>query len=513
MRSYFYSTKQAYTNGLSPMDEVSKDAAFLTTCLGAKPTEYGLIGEEAIVNPVSGTYDADAQFIVGERVYLLYWTGAVASIYWIDESDWSKSSPILTAGAALNAATNSSTASLVNDELPFSIATKDNFYFISNSECFLTNCGLFSSWAVGLKATVRVPQACCFWGDRLVLGGFQTAKSYSTTFWTALWAAWKNSNRGNVFTSGDTADDTYLWIGPPLGAADDKPFALDMLMLTEYQVTGLDSMLFDLVDKGLATFVQVPVGEILAVKTNGDQILVYGDTGVYSVRQQEDGTFRAGLLHSSGIPSRAAVDGDSHVHGFVDRRGDLYWYTGEGGLNRHGFRDHISDLTAASIRMPFHRTEGWYVNDGTTCYVLTREGKLWQAGVMPNSIVERAGTLYGTVSGSTGSIVAETEPTDLDTNELKKIEHVHVDHKGLASVYTNIGYRYNSTGSLSYTGNQLVNSDDIGYHGISAKEFTVKVTASGTSVDTLTGSRVSYQVVGARATRGLSEQGSEGQRV
>ena len=231
-------------------------------------------------------------------------------------------------------------------------------------------------------------------------------------------------------------------------------------------------------------------GEVLRTLTLGKSVIVYGDNGISQLYPTIEPvpTFGKNDVMDIGIPAKAAVGGDKHVHAFVDTNNWLWKWEDGKAPEKLGYQEFMENLTAASIVVSYDPGEKeFYISDGVTCYLLSSYG-LCEVYQLPTTVVGLDGTSYG--------VFTDTEDyefrTKIDTFDFRvrgfktltemELGLYHPATYGDASVvaYGSTYIRSAKTDTFAQTtkGWLQVNSSGLLFPGVTAEEFRPQVKVS-----------------------------------
>lgn len=134
---------------------------------------------------------------------------------------------------------------------------------------------------------------------------------------------------------------------------------------------------FEPTKRNEANFFQAPWnGPVYKIRALGDAVVAYGNRGIIALMPLPSSPHvGTKLLPANGLLSSHAVDGDEHLHIYVDR--DRYvWKLGRDmNPKRIGYREYMERLNSDDLIVicdPLERR--YYITDGQTCFLLTSYG-------------------------------------------------------------------------------------------------------------------------------------------
>lgn len=117
-------------------------------------------------------------------------------------------------------------------------------------------------------------------------------------------------------------------------------------------------------------------GELYRIRPLGDGLVVYGENGILGLvplpSSPHVGTKN---LPSNGVISRYAVDGDEHLHIFVDREFFIWKLSRDMMPKRIGYQEYMKLLDPDNLVINYDRLHRYfYISDGNRCFLLTSYG-------------------------------------------------------------------------------------------------------------------------------------------
>jgi hypothetical protein len=362
----------------------------------------------------------------------------------ITESDWSK------AAFAANPYTTGSS---------WQFASFQETWFATNGVTLLYATARAAH--VPAKYTALTVRSLAAHDDRLFVAGLAGAH-LSSAAWTALFTAWALTRPDDQVVHEDMAltENWVVWCQRG-GGESGWPFAAFLIML------GLDSgEAYDPADDMTGYFIDAiergeigmtPCkwpGKILAMKTMGSSLFLYGENGVSALSPDGDVFgYRERKVAGFGLLSRGAIagarqenlDGTVWEHVFLDRKRRLYrWSLGE--MPQMLEFDHLLVASAGTpevlVSYDDSRREYW-VSNGTWSYLL-KDGRLFgPMSYKPTSLLNAAdGQLVGPALGLTGpfTCILRTCPVDLNERGLKHVPQMSASMRGLTDTVCWVEY-------------------------------------------------------------------------
>lgn len=481
MKEFPLAMREYLTNGLRPDARTPVDTPFMELLYNLKPNIEGLLAID-IPNPAIAsvhTEQAATRLLVGESQAIVMDTiggDMVAKI--MDLSDRTLGTDLLTSGAIPDMNDDTGTITLTTGSR-YQFVEKDGVWFITNGSALLTNAllGYTETWNGANKATSAIPTGMTVYNDRLVLCGIKSDLSGIftggtagdlDTLWTNVWDIQRKFKDARGITQRDEEfDASYVVVGPPSGGSADLPFFMEQMLMSGYQAANHGYVL-QAAAHGEIMFVKVPWhGEAIAVAPLGDNLIVYGDTGVGIIRPISGDTTQAQIpvqyftvepLLDIGILNESAFVGDKSQQTFIDTRGDVYRINVEGGITKLGYQEYISPLTDASVLMSFDQRENdIYISDGSDSYILTPQGLAKSRFTFNDILPYNDGSFYGvwvTDGGDTSSF--KTIPLTMKTRQLKFTGDVSFE---MSAGFTSpqAAYDHKTGNGSSYTSATLLN--------------------------------------------------------
>lgn len=370
-----------------------------------------------------------------------------------------------------------------------------------------------------VQSEVTIKTGCAHRG-RAIMGGFDASnfwKSEWVTFWNSWissmglslptisetgpggnFVMWSTIGGGDVFSMlfpataqeglvGSPAVDGSL--GDSVGGAAGSQTAVTDPYATGEEVHSADRpLIFDLFERGEWGLMPMPwQGSVLHVRPLEEGVMVYGEDGIAALTLfPGDGDIPPtyGLKElgiRTGIKSRDAVGGDEKGHAYVDAKGALHAVGASLEPVRLGYQDIFSGLSNLIVsHAPGESKEGgeFYISDGHTCYVLTKDG-LGSVNMPVSSLAHIDGTLYAPnmeLSGDTTLCSFKSDTFDMGVSGMKTIRVVKVAADLLYNMRVIIHYCNDSEGGeFEEAEPSRCNNTGEAFPGITAHFFRVEV--------------------------------------
>ena len=420
----------------------------------------------------------------------------------------------LTTGTIPNMMTDSGTVTPTTGH-GYSFVEVDGIWFITNGAALITNVdlGYTAAWNGGNNDLAVIPTGLCMYNDRFVACGLNTTGSFFdggtannlNSLWTDVWSLYKSFEDGRgIARQADLMDDSYVMIGTPGGGSSDLPFAIEQMLFSGHE-SAAHGHVRNAATHGEIVFVRVPWnGNALAVQQLGDNIIVYGDTGVGLITPIRGDTTRAQVaveyfkieqILDIGILNKSAHIGDKTQQTFIDTRGDIWRINAEGQLTRLGYKEFISPLTAANVLMSQDIREGdIYIGDGSaTCYQLSPFG-LSKARYIYNDILPYTdGALYGVwvAEDSAGDVSTfTTVQFNFGNRQYKVLQEISIEQGGFTAPTAKASNRFGHAASFTANSFTALNFDGSVFQGVQGSDFKLLwasgAVAAGAGIDDIT---------------------------
>lgn len=241
--------------------------------------------------------------------------------------------------------------------------------------------------------------------NALILGGLSGSKIALSRV-TALFSHWRAKNKQNVTTTeDDTLDASYIMYSEPGGLANDLPFEVFLAALVlpdTYTADLYQGLIYSAVEEGGMGFYRPRfAGDVKQVMQLGDELVVYGTSGVTRLRRTNEGYVENHLLDQDipGVPCRTAVTGDGKEHFVLSNQNGLFRLRPGQPAEYLDYAEHLDNLTLTSVVATWDSLRRYaHFCDGVTGYIYTGFGLGQTDAVMPSSLFRLSNTdsLYGT---------------------------------------------------------------------------------------------------------------------
>jgi hypothetical protein len=353
---------------------------------------------------------------------------------------------------------------------------------------------------------------------RIVMGGFRPTPQWISA-WQTLFATWDNllpSNLQYPFAEIDTNwvfwssiggfDFPLAFIYPeiimegfPIGASGvftdtfGKSFFLELLKRNEL---GWMPMRWD--------------GEVLCVKSIGNNVAVYGNNGISillmtngNLQQDVPPTFGIMDMSRVGVMNRACVAGDDRMHIFLGNDYRLYSMA-EGKIERLDYQEHMSRLIGASTVITYDSVENQYfISDGVTSFLLNTSG-LTEVTIKPTSVIPYRGVSVGVFNPVFNEEVEiQTQVFDMGIRGIKTVASVNLGMQTDTPVYVAIKTRYGPGEDWITSRFVKTNKEGNVTLRVSGVDFIVIIKADDYTEFTLDSIQVKWQASDKRTIRGI----------
>ena len=365
---------------------------------------------------------------------------------------------------------------------------------------------------------VTIKTGCAHRG-RAIMGGFDASnfwKSQWVTFWNSWiskmglslptisgtgpggnFVMWSTIGGGDAFNVLFPATAQEGLVGSPttdgslgesIGGASGSQTEITDPYATGEEIHSADRpLIFDLFERGEWGLMPMPwQGDVLHVRPLGEAVMVYGEDGVAALTLfPGDGVVPPtyGLKELNirvGVKSRDAVGGDESSHVYIDAKGALWAI----GLSlepvRLGYQEIFKDLDNIMISHNPGGGQGgeFYISNGRTCYVLTKDG-LGSVDMPISSLAYIDGTAYAPnmrLSGDTTLCSFKSDTFDMGVSGMKTIRVVKVAADLLYNVRVIIHYCSDfESGEFEESEPIECNEAGVAYPGITAYSFRLEV--------------------------------------
>ena len=339
-----------------------------------------------------------------------------------------------------------------------------------NGECTLIS----TPWVpdVLVQRNVKINAACNLMNGRAVFGGFKndSLNAYHNTIRAHQCAG--DACVQALVTGATNVGENWVWWSSIGGDDLFSLFDVPQKGVEPYYATWL---------RGESGFAPMPwPGAVLAVRALGEAAIVYGENGVSALVPGDPrgepamGVYPVtGLGNGVGIGGRGCVAGDDRVHVFLSTDAELWYISPRLEAERMGY-SHVFgdyDLKKTVISLDAQRRHFW-ISDGNTCHVLTRNGLGGPMDIQPTSVVRSGGELYGVAEPHENqSVPVEIQTVNHDFIErgTKHISTVQIQQRGLKSVKVMLEGNHGSTPWVA------ANHQDVAFPRLSFSDAKVSV--------------------------------------
>lgn len=542
MKEFGLTIQEALINGLLPDARMPVNAPYLETLYNLKPSPMGLVKVDVATEPTITTHTPtdDMRILPGHENMIMDYTATKLVMKTLVVTALNSFPSTFTASADLagegalevgefKCGFNDSDATTILDtegDTPnaWSSIERDGIWVITNGNALITNCGIFSGWAASLADDTDngathdgiIPNSVTMLGDRLILGGIHTEgdTKFDASRWSTMWNAYKTySGQVGITQESDQAGEEFVMIGLPGGGASDIPFGLELAVLMGHR-SSFHNIAVEAAARGEITFARIPWrGVVWGVKTIGDKVMVYGNSGVgIMVRVPSADNNLPGYeikqLHEVGVYTQAAYYGDEFQQIFIDLRGDVFRVNSDGEITKLGYRNYIDGLTVSELAIAYDAREGdFYITDANKAYLLTPTG-LAEGRYVLRSIIPHPSDLYGRVS-ATGAATANflTHAFNMKTRQIKLVENIAIEARDVGTITIDTHWRYSSVASYTDPSAAItVNLEGEVFAALQGSDFKLDVTCTPDLTDadpTVSELRIRWKAVDKRYLRGI----------
>ena len=456
MREFNFVIRESLKNGLIRDFREPRNVDYCEELLNLKPTEFGAVSPEAVVDPTASTVAWPfPQLFRGKRVTLL--CGSTV-IYSVNESTWTLT-PLVTYSINAPATPKSIVAGG-----PWHFADFYDSWILTNGSCQVFKAAFSTKTFVQDSVTIRT--ACNWWDGRLVYGGFAAGDS-----WMSRWQALFDAQDANVptelknildYTKG--VDKNWIYVGAvgggdlliffdsyynrygnhAAGYDDTSPAPLPG---ESFDYSSTNPFIFHVLAQNTHAFRPMPYqGEVYCCLPMGKSLLVYGEDGIAAFSSAGEYVAQpdiAGLGSGVGLASRSAVGGNESGHMFVDQGGDLWFISPDLQATRLGYRHIFSEMLRGEIIVSFDPVEkDYWITDGAKCYIHSRTGLGGPIETMPTGLSrDKAGRLIGArVPSNTSFFRLLTHDLDIGESGTKHVSELQVDVEGAEQVRGRVSF-------------------------------------------------------------------------
>lgn len=505
MREFYLEIRDALNGGIAP-HERTRMGSFLEECFNLKPSQYGLIPVQELVDPFDGALGEDVfpfpQLFHGEEETLLL---REASLFKVN----TLSIPWTFEEVPLFDPLNHYAPAKVIGRGQWHIADFGASWFLFNGRTtiFQTGHETLQGTSPITYAQSRVPisTGTTFRG-RVLTGGFEAGRFWGSS-WKAMFSEWHAKQQEPFALQFDEIKENFVaWSS--IGGGD-FPIWLFQPHYSYDTGPGVD-LVIEKFQRGDLGFMPMPwQGTVFGIKPLGGRVIVYGEGGICALNPVSGGgnippTFGIQNILSSGIAGRGAFGGDEKGHVFVDQEGWVWNLTGELQLQRLGF-SYLLSGTEPVVSYNQHLEE-WYITTDDRAFILNSHG-LSETHQRVVSVNYAQGASLGTfhigrrkVEDELASIT--TKGFDFDVRGIKTITNIRVDYEGSGLVEVAVDYRYNRHSPFRQSRWFRLNKEGITYLRISGVEFRISVRAYDWHDFYLDRLHIGWQLSDKRHTRG-----------
>ncbi len=469
-----------------------------------KPTDGDLVGFDGVTNPLDISPSVSwpfPQLFRGEGVTIL---ALATSLYTVDESDWTT-----TLIATYDIGTPGDTKAITSGGV-WQFASFQENWFLTNGSDVVLKIPSNSGDKVLIADSVTV-QALGGNSNRVFFGGMAGSYFTANSVWTTMLSLWKVYSGDDIVTYDDQALTTnwIVWSGKA-GGEFDWPFVSFLASLgypDSSTVNKIATVLYSNVENGNIGLLPLrSQGSVQVIKQLGNDMVAYCTDSVNLLRTTERGYSQQKLL-SIGVASRGAVCGDENEHVFVDQSG-LLWRLSPGSKPvRLGYSSSIGALTLANITSTFDNSErDFYFSDGTTGYVLSRDG-LSQITSIPTTVSRSEDGLIGPIATTPTAFSVTTEQIKMSVPDLKGIKVVELMCDGITTVTVGADFRYANSGSYLTLTALPGSPEGIFYPRVVGTDFKLKVFGTVSGSSRLENAIVRFEHASGRSIRGPRGEG------
>jgi hypothetical protein len=503
-----------FNKGLRPYHKSTKEFQ-LYDLKNFKPTDFGLVPYEPVVNPMptaviealTDEVHPYPQIFIGKKYNLI---ACKDKIFMCDRLDWS--SPIQ---LDIYDAANPTSAFTITPGSVWSFADFWDTWFLTNGVSTVFMCGKdwisSSSTKVYGSSAVPIGTALAHKG-RVLFGGFDPNTFYSARHETFL-TSWqtKTYNTGlNLNVSVDGSDklapinQSFVWWSS-IGGGDALLFFLPANVLESGFLTSTygatKPFLLDMLRQNTQGMAPMPMqGKVQSLMDLGDHVIAYSEEGVTALTPvtNPEPTYKITKLNCGGIACKSAVAGSSSIHLFVDNSGMLCAVTPDLQVKPVGYREFFFPMLGTDILVS--HAQNPIDNDGLGEFFICNDSKSYRFGskglMETTQKVRSAHYFLGATIGSCSVVPSESEEegtfgidaNDLGLSGIKTIDFVSLDFDEInmdtsvvyPTLQVSIDYRHSKTSDDSWhsTGWVTVNKEGIAHITATGITFRIKVKVS-----------------------------------
>ena len=262
-------------------------------------------------------------------------------------------------------------------------------------------------------------------------------------------------------------------------------------------------------------------GEVYHVRRLGDNVVVYGSSGITMMSPvgSPAATFGFKELHGVGLKNRGAMNGDFNQHLFVDLENSVYKLNREG-LKELGYIGYVEDLNAGDNIVSFDQYKGdFYISDGTDSLLLSPNGMtnypyevstIWYDDEDDNGLCG----LPETPNPMTHEPIVVSHIIDMGYRGQKTVFSIELGASEITDAEVAIDWRMSSAAAFQRTPFAPVNNEGVATLIVAGTEFRVCVKSEAFVRDTseLDYITLRWKMTDLRALRGVYAAPPRGQR-
>ena len=230
-------------------------------------------------------------------------------------------------------------------------------------------------------------------------------------------------------------------------------------------------------------FVYMPwAGSIFKVLPMGKDFVAYGSGGITAYVSSADGKVGEKPIDEVGIPSAYAAvfaqqkRGAPPRHFFISNDGTLYGMGPDFDPKQIGYEEFIGTL--ANVRMSFNTKDNeLIVGQPTTSLILTEKGMGAISGYIEDCVYSAAAGLlvHASAAITQTDITLTSDILNFSWEGFKTVQSIFIDCLCPDTIQVGAYYRHSTKDSWSTSGWTNVTSAGVGYLGISAVEFKLRL--------------------------------------
>lgn len=498
MNEFALRIRETLAQGLRRDFRAPRNSLALSQLKNAKPTPFGLVPIERVINPFSpsvfsalgmdGNWPLPQIFKGRSRTFLVN----KDVIYFVNEEDWS----LYPVDLYLFSSPNTLVQTLPIGN-PWQLIEAYDSWFLTNGQCVvfsLNNEEMVGGTRKAYVTTESVFESGCEHRGRFVVGGFASADSLSSA-----WQAYIRSKIDDTIIDADIkaqnmnfGQNFILWSS--IGGGD-FPYWLWDLSAAKYSyfIKGAphgddNPLLFDRLKDGTCGFMPMPwQGLVRVVKPLGDGVAIYGDNGIAAIFLAQT-TYGMRQLKTFGIHAHA-VGGDDAEHVFLDKRANLWRVSADFKFELLGYREFLYPMLESEVMISYFGetdiSREYVISDGHKTYHLTSNGLCENSQTYVTSAIYSQGGVVGVASYSDylddNETLICTDWTDFQDNlSVKKISWIQLGIRAQsgATYQVAVDYRFKKHEEGQRSRFVTVNHEGAAYVGVSGIDFRIVVKCS-----------------------------------